>query len=31
VRRAEAMIAARDTIDGNWINVLGYDEGGNVA
>jgi len=25
------MIAARDTIDGNWINVLGYDEGGNVA
>lgn len=30
VEHAEAMIAARDTIDGKWVNVLGYDEGGNV-
>jgi putative ABC transport system permease protein len=30
VTHAEAMIAARDTIDGKWVNVLGYDEGGNV-
>lgn len=31
VEHAESMIAARDTIDGKWVNVLGYDTGGNVA
>lgn len=31
VEDAESMIAARDTIDGKWVNVLGYDAGGNVA
>lgn len=30
VEHAEPMIAARDTIDGKWVNVLGYDIGGNV-
>ncbi len=30
VTHAEAMIAARDTIDGKWVNVLGIDQGGNV-
>jgi putative ABC transport system permease protein len=30
VTHAEAMIAARDTVDGKWVNVLGYDRGGNV-
>jgi len=30
VEHAEAMIAGRDTIDGKWVNVLGYDDGGNV-
>ena len=28
VIRAESMIAARDTIDDTWVNVLGYDPGG---
>jgi putative ABC transport system permease protein len=30
VEHAEAMIAGRDTIDGKWVNVLGYDGDGQV-
>lgn len=30
VTHTETMIAARDTIDAKWVNVLGYDEGGKV-